>query len=190
MTDINFIQECTRNKRELTKDKIDYLINNSRLKGYVGPRQCGKTYLLYQDLICNAFNNPGDYLVVAPNFPTLRTIQQYIKNCLDDFLLNFESVAIVPGYTIKKIPNGSTITFISGANLTEYFLYGKTYKAVYIDEPLLINRILDLIDLLCSLTVCEHSYISVFGTVNIEFTTLLKNIGFELIYSEDEKYGL
>ena len=35
MTDLNFIQEYTRNGRELTKEKIEYLTSNSKLKGYV-----------------------------------------------------------------------------------------------------------------------------------------------------------
>ena len=183
MTDLDFIQECTRNKRELTEDKVKYLTTNSMFKGYIGPRQCGKTYLLYQDLICNAFNNPGDYLVISPNYPTLRTIQEHIKKCLDDFILKFEPVAVFPGHTIKKIPNGSTITFISNANVNEHFLLGRTYKAVYIDEPRFVNDILDLIELLCPIIASESGYVSVFGIINEEFVSLLEDIGFDLTRS-------
>ena len=190
MTDLNFIQEYTRNGRELTKEKIEYLTSNSKLKGYVGNRQCGKTYLLYQDLICNAFNNPGDYLVVAPNFPTLRVIQQYIRNCLEDFILDFEPVSVFPSHTIKKISNGSTITFISGVNVNEGFIRGRNYKAVYIDEPRFITRILDLLDLLTLVVARDCGYVSVFGTVNMEFATQLEEIGFKLIYSKEGYNGL
>ena len=183
MTDLNFIQEYTRNGRELTKEKIEYLTSNSKLKGYIGNRQCGKTYLLYQDLICNAFNNPGDYLVVAPNFPNLRVIQQYIRNCLEDFMLDFEPVSVFPSHTIKKISNGSTITFISGVNVNEGFIRGRNYKAVYIDEPRFVNDILDLIGLLRPIMASESGYVSVFGTINEEFVSLLEDIGFDLTRS-------
>ena len=185
MTDIKFVEEYTSNDKAITDDKLEYLQCNSKLKGYVGERQCGKTFLLYQDLICNAFNNPGDYLVVAPNYPTLRIIQQYIRNCLEDFMLDFEPVSSFPSHTIKKIPNGSTITFISGVNVNEGFIRGRNYKAVYIDEPRSITRILDLLDLLTLVVAGDRGYISVFGTVNMEFAAQLEEIGFNLIYGGD-----
>ena len=145
---------------------------------------------MYQDLICKAFNNPGDYLVVAPNFPTLRVIQQYIRNCLEDFMLDFEPVSVLPSHNIKKIPNGSTITFVSGANVNEGFIRGRNYKAVYVDEPRLITRILDLLDLLVLVVARDCGYVSVFGTVNIEFAAQLEEIGFKLIYSKEGYDGL
>ena len=39
MTDLNFIQEYTRNGRELTKEKKEYFTSNSKLNGYVGNRE-------------------------------------------------------------------------------------------------------------------------------------------------------
>ena len=53
MTDINFIKEYTNNDKIITDDKLEYLQCEDRLKGYVGERQSGKTFLLYQDLILN-----------------------------------------------------------------------------------------------------------------------------------------
>lgn len=185
MTDIDFIKEYTQDGNEIAQDKLNYLTNRNRLKGYIGPRQCGKTYLLYQDLICNAFNNPGDYLVIAPNFPSLRLIQQYMEECLDKFLLDLDSAMTSPSYTIRKIANGSTVTFISGSRITEYFLCGKSYKAVYIDEPRFVDRMLDMVDLLGPIIAQEYGYISIFGTVNKEFAEDLKSIGFNLIYNPE-----
>ena len=80
MTDIKFIEEYTNNDKAITDDKLEYLQCNSKLKGYVGERQSGKTFLLYQDLVCNAFNIKGDYLVIAPNYPELKLVQDYINN--------------------------------------------------------------------------------------------------------------
>ena len=85
--------------------------------------------------------------------------------------------------TIKKIPNGSTITFMSNANANKYFLLGRTYKAVYIDEPRFVNDILDLIELLRPIIASESGYVSVFGTINEEFISLLEDIGFDLTRS-------
>lgn len=185
MTDIDFIKEYTQDGNEIAQDKLNYLTSNNRLKGYIGPRQCGKTYLLYQDLICNAFNNPGDYLVIAPNFPSLRLIQQYMEGCLDKFLLDLDSAMTSSSYTIRRISNGSTVTFISGSRITEYFLCGKNYEAVYIDEPRFVDRMLDMVDLLGPAITQKCGYISVFGTVNEEFAEDLRSIEFKLIYSSE-----
>lgn len=186
MTNIDIIKEYTQNGKEIPQDKLDYLTSNKRLKGYIGPRQCGKTYLLYQDLISNAFTNPGDYLVIAPNFPVLRIIQQHIEKCLKEFLLDFEYVSVSPNCTIKKMQNGSTVTFISNSSRmeAEYLMRGKrNYKAVYIDEPRAIDSIFNMIDLLKSSIAQECGYISVFGTINKEFAEELKSIGFKLTYN-------
>ena len=100
-------------------------------------------------------------------------------------LFRSDSAMTSPSYTIRKIANGSTVTFISSSRITEYFLCGKSYKAVYIDEPRFVDRMLDMVDLLGPIIAQEYGYISIFGTVNKEFAEDLKSIGFKLIYNPE-----
>ncbi|MGM9543933.1 MAG: terminase large subunit domain-containing protein, partial [Romboutsia timonensis] len=142
--------------------------------------QSGKTYLLYQDLVCNAFNERADYLVISPNYPSLRIIQNYIESCLEGFMLDFETVASFPNYTIRRLPNGSTITFLSGSNLSST-LIGRRFKSVYIDEASRIVGIHDTIMNNIMPTVCaEGGYISIFGTMDYEEAKSFMDMGFNI----------
>ena len=184
MTDINFIEEYTNNNRTITNDKLEYLQCGNRLKGYVGERQSGKTFLLYQDLVCNAFNIKGDYLVIAPNYPELNLVQDYIKKCLDNFLLDYKKTTSYSYYTIRELPNGSTITFINSHNL-DNFLRGRKFDYIYIDEPRYMEDIFNNITFLTQVVLRHHGQLSVFGTMNLEFANDLEQIGFKLFYSGD-----
>ena len=172
MTDINFIEEYTNNNRTITNDKLKYLQCGDRLKGYVGERQSGKTFLLYQDLVCNAFNIKGDYLVIAPNYPELNLVQDYIKRCLDNFLLDYKKTTSYSYYTIRELPNGSTITFINSHNL-DNFSRGRRFDYIYIDEPRYMEEILYNITFLTQVVLCHHVQLCVFGIVNLEFANNL-----------------
>ena len=184
MTDLMFIQNFTNNWNTLSDDKINYLTDTNRLKGYVGPRQSGKSYLLYQDLVCNAFNERADYLVIAPNYPSLRVIQNYVKDCLEGFMLEFETVASFPSYTTRRLPNGSTITFSSGSNLSST-LIGRRFKNVYIDEPAHIRGICSTISHnILPVVACEGGYVAIFGTMDYEQARQFIDIGFSLTRSE------
>ena len=184
MTDIKFIEEYTNNDKAITDDKLEYLQCNSKLKGYVGERQSGKTFLLYQDLVCNAFNIKGDYLVIAPNYPELKLVQDYIKKCLDNFLLDYKNTISYPNYTIRELPNGSTITFINSHNL-DNFSRGRKFDYIYIDEPRYMEDIFNNIVFLAQVVLRRHGQLSVFGTMNQEFTSELEQMGFNLIYGGD-----
>lgn len=184
MTDIKFIEEYTNNDRTITDDKLRYLQCEDRLKGYVGERQSGKTFLLYQDLVCNAFNVKGDYLVIAPNYPELKLVQDYIKKCLDNFLLDYKKTISYSSYTIRELPNGSTITFINSHNL-DNFSRGRKFDYIYIDEPRYMEDIFNNIIFLVQVVLRHHGQLSVFGTMNQEFTSELEQMGFNLIYGGD-----
>ena len=52
------------------------------------------------------------------------------------------------------------------------------------------NIILDLLDLLTLVVARDCGYVSVFGTINMEFAAQLEEIGFRLIYSKEGYNGL
>lgn len=184
MTDLMFIQNHTNNWMELNEDKINYLTDSHRLKGFIGPRQSGKTYLLYQDLVCNAFNERADYLVIAPNYPSLREIQNHIKDCLEGFMLEFETISSFPNYTTRRLPNGSTITFLSGSSLSST-LIGRRFKSVYIDEAANIQGIHSTIShSILPIVAGEGGYVAIFGTMDYMQARQFMDMGFSLTRCE------
>ncbi len=185
MTDIDFIIEHTNNEKPLTKEKLDYFNSESRLKGFIGPRQCGKTYMLFQDLACNAFHVIGDYLVLAPNFPNLLTIRLYLANCLDQFAIELDEIERSFVHTTCRLPNGSTITFASSMSDGLDFIKNNLYRSVYIDEPRISQNFDEIINHFLPIVTIYKGYIGVFGTIEESFNEYLINKGFDLYYNLD-----
>ena len=185
MTDIDFINEYTNNERPLTKEKIDYFNSKSRLKGFIGPRQCGKTYTLFQDLACNAFHVKGNYLVLAPNFPNLLSVRLYLGRCLEQFATELQEIERSFVHTSCRLPNGSTVTFTTSMSEGVDFVKGKIYHCVYIDEPRLSSDFDYMVDHFLPIVTRFNGYIGVFGTIEESFNEYLKNKGFDLYYHLD-----
>lgn len=185
MTDLDFIREFTNNDLPLQDDKTEYLTCNSLLKGYVGPRSCGKTYLLYQDLVCNAFHNKGDYLVLAPNFPTLLSIRIYVSQCLDQFALSMTEIETSFCHTVCRLPNKSTVTFAASSSDALIYIGNKRYDIVYIDEPQHIRNFEEVIETFTPVVQFYNGYIGVFGTIDAMFYEYLIAKGFDLTHHLD-----
>ena len=185
MTDIDFINEHTNNERPLTKEKIDYFNSNSRLKGFIGPRQCGKTYMLYQDLAYNAFHVKGDYLVLAPNFPNLLSIRLYLGKCLDQFAIKLKEIERSFVHTTCGLPNGSTITFAASMSSEIDFIKYESYRCVFIDEPQYSQNFDEIVDHFLPVVKMFDGYIGIFGTINESFNEYLINKKFDLYYNLD-----
>lgn len=185
MTDIDFINEYTNNERPLTKEKTDYFNSKSKIKGFIGPRQCGKTYMLFQDLACNAFHVKGNYLVLAPNFPNLLSIRLYLGKCLDQFAIELEEVNRSFVHTTCRLPNGSTVTFAASMSSDLDFIKNNTYRCVYIDEPQYSQNFDEIIEYFLPIVTIHGGYIGVFGTIDESFNEYLLNKKFDLYYNLD-----
>ena len=185
MTDIDFINEHTNNEVPLTKEKMDYFNSKSKLKGFIGPRQCGKTFTLYQDLACNAFHVKGDYLVLAPNFPNLLTIRLYLGKCLDQFATELVEIETSFVHTTCRMPNGSTVTFASSMSSDLEFIRDNKYRCVYIDEPQRSQNFDEIIEHFLPIVCMYSGYIGIFGTIDESFNEYLINKKFSLFYNLD-----
>ena len=98
--------------------------------------------------------------------------------------LDYKNTISYPNYTIRELPNGSTITFINSHNL-DNFSRGRKFDYIYIDEPRYMEDIFNNIIFLAQVVLRRHGQLSVFGTMNQEFTSELEQMGFNLIYGGD-----
>ena len=185
MTDIDFINEYTNNERPLTKEKIGYFNSESKIKGFIGPRQCGKTYMLFQDLACNAFHVKGNYLVLAPNFPNLLSVRLYLGKCLEQFATELKEIERSFVHTTCRLPNGSTVTFTTSMSEGVDYAKDNIYHSIYIDEPRFSSEFDYIINHFLPTMTILNGYIGVFGTVDEPFNEYLINKGFDLYYHLD-----
>lgn len=142
---LDFVRDFTFNNRELLDEVIEFLEDDSNFRGYFAPRGTGKSYLLSQDLSYNIANNVGTYIVIAPNYPSLRIIEEYVKSHFEQFDLIIRQRSTPEGLELK-FPNGSVVTFISGLNDVEHHLRGQRCDCLYIDELHYIKNYQNIID--------------------------------------------
>ena len=142
---LDFVRDYTFNNRELLDETIEFLEDDSRLRGYFAPRRAGKSYLLSQDLSYNIANNVGTYIVIAPNCLSTRIIEEYVKSHFEQFDLIIQQRSTPEGSSLT-FPNGSVVTFMSGLNDISHRLIGRRCDCLYIDELHYVKDYQEIID--------------------------------------------